>query len=152
MSYQAKTIHLLTQKQKDLAKAAIDNAPFGIDVKLQEHKKARSLDQQSLLFAGPLKDISDQAWINGRQFSVEIWHRYCKEEFLPDIDEPYLFELVKDCDKYRKWDYNPRGERELVGSTTQLTSYGYSLYIEQVHAMGAGMGVIFHANPRDLQR
>lgn len=143
MKYPTRTIILLDQSRKDIAKAAIDAAPNGIEVKLQEPVKPRTLDQQALLFAGPLKDISEQAWVSGRTYSVEVWHHHYKNKFLPEDKDPYIFELVKHPGSYKKYDYSPRGERILIGSTTDLTKYGYSQYLEQIFADGAGMGVLF---------
>ena len=40
--------------------------------------------------------------------------------------------------------YDPAGERVLIGSTTQLTTLGMSRYIEQIEAYGASeLGVRF---------
>jgi hypothetical protein len=125
----------------------IENAPIGqgLEVVLRESPKGRSIDQQALLFAGPLKDISEQVWSENRQYTVEIWHTYFKQEFLPDdVGEPYLHELVKNPESYKKWDYLPNGERKCIGSTTDLTKYGYSLYLDKVHAFGGNRGVLFH--------
>ena len=61
-----------------------------------------------------------------------------------------LFRSPELCKEgYIKWDVDPLGERVLVGSTTQLTVRGYSDYLEQVHVLGAEMGVQFHANPNE---
>ncbi|MES1989237.1 MAG: recombination protein NinB [Pseudomonadota bacterium] len=150
MTYQQRTISLLTNTQRDTAIAAIHNAPVGqnLEVVIREVKKQRSIDQQALLFAGPLKDISEQAWVDGHQFSKDAWHYHYKTLYLPEFEDPYIFELVKDCEKYIKWEFTPKGERLLVGSTTQLTKYGYSQYLEKIHADGAGMGVLFTTKER----
>lgn len=38
------------------------------------------------------------------------------------------------------------GERILIGSTTQLTTGGFSDYLEQVYSYGANLGVLFTAS------
>jgi len=56
-------------------------------------------------------------------------------------------EIVKDS--YRKYDTRPDGKRVLVGSTTELTVKGFAIYLQQVEAYGANLGVIYSANPND---
>jgi len=102
--------------------------------------KARKPDQNALMWVGPLKDIAEQAWVNGRQFSDEVWHHHFKTLYLPEVFDA---ELCKEG--YRKWDWSPSGAKVLVGSTTELTVRGFAQYLEQVYAEGAGMGVEFQA-------
>lgn len=145
--FKQRIIKLTGQLQRDTAKAAIDHAPDNIEVVLREPVKARSLDQNALMFAGPLKDISEQAWVHDRQYSVEVWHEYFKENCLPnELNEPYIHELVKHPESYKKYDACPDGSLVLVGSTTELTKYGFSQYLEQLYSIGAKMGVLFSAN------
>lgn len=128
--------------------AAVRNMPVDakkpLQVLIREEVKVRKLDQQALMFAGPLRDISEQAWFEGRQHSVEVLHEYFKREFLP---EEFDAELC--VENYRKWDIDPSGNRVLVGSTKQLTVKGFSQYLEAVFAFGAAMGVEFHASPNE---
>lgn len=156
MKYQSKTIRLIGEQQRELAINAIRNAPLGLEVVIREHVKARTLDQQALLFAGPMKDIAEQVWLTYEnlpcQFTVDSWHYKCKVDYLPEDDDPYIFELVKDCEKYHKWRISPDGKPELNASTTHLSKHGYSLYLEQVYALGASYGVMFRSNPKDIQR
>lgn len=155
MKYTTKTIALKTPEQRNLAIAAINNAPLdlGLELIIREHKKQRSPDANSLMWAGPLKDIAEQVWVDGRTYSAEVWHEYFKRHYLVDeATEPYLHEHVKNPESYHKWDFSPDGIREIVGSTTQLTPYGFSQYLEQIHADGARRGVQFHSNPKDSQR
>jgi len=137
-----------SERVRDNLLAAVRNMP--IDAKkplqaiLREEVKARKLDQQALMFAGPLLDISRQAWFEGRQHSVEVLHEYFKRELLPDDFDPELC-----IEGYMKWDVDPGGNRVLVGSTKQLTVKGFSQYLEAVFAFGAAMGVEFHASPNE---
>lgn len=143
--YPTRKFILIGEGQRVLALAALNNSPLGIEVVLREPVKVRSPDANSLMWAGPLKDIAEQAYVGGRTYSAEVWHEYAKKEYLPEeFDERYTKE------GYRKWDTGPDGSRILVGSTTQLTKAGFSIYLEQVYAYGASLGVQFAANPREL--
>lgn len=141
-------IRLCTELQRDAAIAAIRNAPLDadkpIEVLVREEVKARKLDQNALMWVGPLADIAEQGYVNGRTFTAEVWHEFYKREFLPETFDP---EQCKDG--YEKWKYTPKGERVLIGSTTQLTIKGFALYLKQVEAHAqTELGVQFHANPR----
>ncbi|HYD33021.1 MAG TPA: recombination protein NinB [Methylophilaceae bacterium] len=141
--YPTKTIHLVGDMQKATARLLIDQSPVDpmqpIEVVIREKQKVRKPDQNSLMWSGPLADISEQAYINGRTYSPTIWHEHYKELYLP---EEFDAELCKEG--YKKWDYKPNGGKVLIGSTTQLTVKGFALYLEQVYADGASMGVQFH--------
>jgi len=140
--YLAKTIRLVGKLQIDTAINAIQNAPIDLDkpleVIIREEQKARSLSANALMWAGPLNDIAQQAWVHGRQYSALIWHEYFKEKFLPDFSDP---KLVKEG--YRKYEETPDGRRVLIGSTSKLTKHGFNLYIENIYAYGADLGVRF---------
>lgn len=140
--YASRPFRLVGADTVERAIAAIRNAPIDmlrpLEVLIRELPNGRKPDQQALLFAGPMRDISEQAWFEGRQYSVETLHEYCKRQFLPeDLDPEQCLE------GYMKWDVDPSGERILVGSTKQLTVSGFSSYLEQVFAFGAAMGVQF---------
>jgi len=146
-----RTIRLLGQPQRDIALAAVSNAPLDpakpIEVVIREERKARKADQNAALWAGPLRDIAEQAWVQGRRYPAETWHEYFKREYLPEIDDADIDSLVRE--NYRKWDIDPAGERVLIGSTTQLTVRGMALYMQQVEAHGASLGVQFHIAIRE---
>ncbi len=115
-----------------------------IVVTIGEEKLARKLDQNAAMWSGPLFDIAEQGYIQGRTYAADVWHEHFKRLYLPeDFDD----EQCKDG--YRKWDFTPSGDRVLVGSTTQLTVRGFALYLKQVEAFGANIGVQFHASPND---
>lgn len=136
-------------KVREQVLAVVRNLPIDplrpLEVVVREEQKARKLDQNALLWVGPLADLAEQAWIEGRKFTAETWHYYLKKELLPEEFDP---ELCKDG--YVKWEFGPDGERVLIGSTTQLTVKGFSMYLEQVFAFGASLGVKFHANPNEV--
>lgn len=123
--------------------ALVRNLPLDdrkpLQVTVEEYRPARKMSQQALLFAGPMTDIAEQAFFEGKQYSVEVLHHFCKKSFLP---EQFDSELCR-SDDYQKWGVDPLGERVLIGSTTDLTVKGYSLYLEQVFCFGAELGVQF---------
>jgi len=140
-------ILLVGDMQRDTAMQVIKNAPLDaiapLEVLIREQVKVRKLDQNARMWAGPLKDIAEQAWVNNRRFSSEVWHEHFKRQYLP---EEYDEELTKEG--YIKWDIDPAGNQVLVGSTTQLTKKGFALYLEQIYADGGNMGVMFTENMR----
>ena len=154
--FRTRIIKLVGKPQLDAAFALLRNLPLGADLEVVIRKavKGRTLDQNAAMWAGPLRDISEQAWIEGRQFSIEVWHDHFKREYLPDefaISREELEHAVKHPDTYRKWDIGPGGDRVLVGSTTELTKSGFTDYLRQVEAFGAELGVQFSANPRGFE-
>lgn len=138
--YQTKRIYLVAEMQKETALDVIRNAPIPIEVVVREKQTLRKNDQNALMWAGALKDIAEQAWIDGKQYSAEVWHEHFKREHLP---EEYEEGIMKEG--YKKWDYLPNGDRVLVGSTTDLLTKGFSIYLEKVYADGANLGVRFRA-------
>jgi hypothetical protein len=146
-----RTIPLSGAQSVSAALALIPNLPIDpvrpIEIVIREKPKVRGMDANARMWVGPLKDISEQAWIAGRRYSAETLHEHFKREYLPEDDDPELAELAKEG--YRKWDYTPAGERVLVGSTTQLLKKGFALYLTQVEAFGASLGVRFSASPRE---
>jgi len=148
--YQTRAI-ILYDTSRDVALAMVRNAPDGVEIVAREPVKARKPDQNALYWAGPLKDIETQAWVECRQYRDIVWHEMFKRDFLPDdfIEErEYLAKHVKNPDTYQKWVTIPGKDRVCAGSTTDLTPYGFGQYLEQVYAYGASLGVLFSANPR----
>lgn len=140
--FQTRTIYLRSVVQVESLITLIPNLPLDeenpLEVVIRERVKSRGMDQNALMWAGPLADIAEQAWVGGRQFSSEVWHEHFKRKYLP---EEYDEELTNEG--YMKWDYTPAGERVLIGSTTQLTKRGFSQYLQQVEAEGTEIGVMF---------
>lgn len=147
--FSTRTIRLIGPQQAHIAVALIPNLPIDsenpLEIVIREPVKVRGMTQNAKMWAGQLSDLSAQAWVNGRQYSAEVWHEYAKKEFLPDEDHPEISDLAKD--DYRKWDLDPSGNRILVGSTTQLTKKGFARYLQQLEAFGAGLGVHFTEAP-----
>ncbi|SEJ99831.1 NinB protein [Achromobacter sp. NFACC18-2] len=120
----------------------LDNLPLDdenpLEVVIRERAKPRRMSQNALMWAGPLNDIAEQAWVNGKRFTAEAWHEHFKREFLPEQFDPDLC-----LEGYVKWQITPRGDRVLVGSTTGLTVKGMAQYLTQIEAAGAELGVEF---------
>jgi hypothetical protein len=147
-TFEQRRMLLRGQEQVDRAIALLSKVPLDTEKPLEflvrEEVKARKLDQNALMWVGPLKDISEQCWIEQRQHSDIVWHEYFKKQFLPESYDP---ELCK-SETYLKWDYDPAGDPVLVGSSTDLTIKGFAQYLEQIYAFGAHMGVEFHEAPK----
>jgi hypothetical protein len=145
--YPTRTVYLRTESQREMALSMIANAPLDdanpLEFVLREKLKVRKPDQNALMWAGPLRDIEEQGYLDGRTYSAEVWHEYFKRQYLPEEYDPQLCR-----EGYRKWGILPDGSRELVGSTTQLTVRGMADYITRVEAFGAGIGVMFHVRER----
>lgn len=141
-----RSLILRSPSVRDLAVAAVSNLPTDADnpleVLIRPYKAQRKLEQLGLYWVR-LKEISVQCYIGGRRYSDDVLHIHCKGEYLPEDSDPELSKKVKDPDHYRKWDYTPSGEKVLVASTSGLTVYGFSDYLMQVEAWGAGLGVMF---------
>jgi len=146
MKFTQRIIRLIGNTQRDTAIAMLNNLPLGqgIEVVVRETPSAKSLSQNNLLW-GILTEISEQVFVDGRQFNAECWHEFFKREYLPDGSESDIEQLVKDALRYRKWSTIPNGDRTLIGSTTDLTKRGFSNYIEQIYSFAAQKGVSFAA-------
>lgn len=93
-----------------------------------EDEKKRSVEQNSRLWKAVYEQIAEQAWVNGAQFSKDVWHEYLAEMYAPHV------EMVM-----------PDGEiRSRRMSTTEFTVAQFSEYMEQVEAYAASeLGVVF---------
>ncbi len=144
-TYQTRTIRLVGIAQREMLTAMAQHLPIDpahpIEVVIREEKKLRKADANALMWAGPLRDIAEQAWVCGRQFSAEAWNEFFKRDFLPES----AGDDTKDG--YQKWVISPSDDRLLVGSTKHLTVRGMSRYLEQVYAYGASLGVQFTDRP-----
>lgn len=140
--YPKRVIRIVGDQQKATARSVLDGVPIDPDkpicITFSEEVKIRKLDQNSLMWVGPLSDIARQAYVNGKTYSAEVWHEYFKREFLPN---EYDEELTKEG--YVKWITDPAGFPLLVGSTTSLTIKGFAQYLTQIEAYGASLGVEF---------
>jgi len=146
--FATRTFLLSSEQVRDNLLAVIRNVLVDSEKPLQvivrEEVKARRPDANARMWAGPLNDIASQAWIEGRQHSALVWHEFFKRELLP---EEFDAELCKEG--YVKYEYDPGGQRVLVGSSTQLTVKGFAEYMTAIEAFGANLGVQFSASPNE---
>jgi len=116
-----------------------------MEIALRPRTKLRSNRQNGLMWGARLKEISEQAWVSGKQFSADVWHEHLKREYLPEGNEPDFDKLV--MKGYIKWAWLPNGERDCIGSTTKLTTLGMTRYMEACEAFCAvELGVRFSAD------
>ena len=112
-------------------------------VTIANYVKKRSSGQNSLQWVSILGDFSIQGIINGKQFSANVWHEYLKEMLLPEE-----FTEGETLNNYCKWQEMPDGKLKLIGSTTNLTTLGFSNYIEKCYAYGTQeLDIKFMASP-----
>jgi len=140
------TLILVNELVRQNALKIISNLPIdgSMQVVIGLKKKVRTPDQNSLMWVGPLADIASQAWVSGKQFSAEVWHEFFKQKFLPEGNEEDFDRMVTKAWN-GKWTVDPGRNRVLIGSTTQLSTYGMSIYMTQVEAYASQeLGVRFH--------
>lgn len=128
------------------AKILLESIPIdgSKQIVLRDYQKPSSFDQQKRMFGYVVGEIAAQAFIERRQFSVEVWHEHLKEKFLP---EAYTTGITRKG--YVKWLEMPNGKLKMVGSTTMLTTKGHGEYVTAVEAYGAQeLGVRFSADRR----
>lgn len=145
--FPARKILVVSPAQLNTAVAVLKTVPVDaanpIEIRIGEQVKGRNKDQNALMWAGPLRDIANQAYVNGQTYSADVWHEHFKREFLPEEAD---IELTREG--YQKWRYLPSGERILKASTGDLTTKGFSIYLEQIYAYGASLGVQFGVSER----
>lgn len=109
------------------AKACLEKGePLRVIVTSDERK--RNAEQNRFYWGVALRDISEQAWIDGKQFDKDAWHEYFSRKFgvCEDLTLPDGEIITR-----RK-------------STTQMTVGEFSTYVNQVQAWAANhLGVEF---------
>jgi hypothetical protein len=109
------------------AKACLDKGePLRVIVTSDEKK--RNAEQNRFYWGVTLRDISEQAWVDGKQFDKDAWHEMFALKFgiCEDVDLPDGSTITR-----RK-------------STTQMTVGEFSTYVNQVQAWAANnLGVEF---------
>lgn len=92
-------------------------------------RRKRTIKQNRRYFGnGVLKQIADQAVVDGKMFSPEVWHEFWKKQFIGVVELP---------------------DGSLIGeSSTKLTTKEFCQFCDQVEAYAAtNLGVTFY----DLQ-
>lgn len=103
-----------------------------MQVEIKRFVKKRNNGQNSFQWVGMLADFSEQGVFDGRTFGVKVWHDYLKEKFLPESYEEGI--TLKG---YVKWQEMPDGSLRCIGSTTKLTTKGFSEYMERCYSYGS---------------
>jgi len=98
---------------------ARDGRPLAVHV--TEHKAKRNV-QQNRLYWALLREISEQAWIDGRRFSSEAWHAYFAGQYIGMEDMP--------------------GGGQAPISTTTLSVHEFADYVTRIQAYAATSGFI----------
>jgi NinB protein len=84
-------------------------------VHVSEYAMKRSVEQ-SRAYWRMVQNVSEDAWIDGKQYPKDVWHEFFRKRFLPLLDGP---------------------EGMYPTSTTTLSVKEFSDYMEQVHAFAA---------------
>lgn len=136
------SFHLTSKAVVMNASAMLNNLPVdgSQEVVIRPYVRKRR-DIANNLYWVRLAEISSQAWLEGRQFSSEVWAEYLKAKFLPE-----QFTEGETLDGYVKYADMPDGSIKMIGSTTMLTTRGFANYLTQVEAFGSELGVQFSAN------
>ena len=129
--------------------ALIPNLPIDpdkpLEVLIREEAKERKLSKNALYWA-LLSEISDQAWLHGKQYSKDVWHEFAKKEIMPNMIK------TKDGEERTKWCDSPTGSPVAI-STTMLEDECFGNYITALEAFVAGLGVRFSTpRPRESPR
>ena len=93
---------------------AKEGRPLAVHV--TEHKAKRNV-QQNRLYWALLREISEQAWIDGRRFSSEAWHAYFAGQYIGMEDMP--------------------GGGQTPISTTSLSVHEFADYVTRIQAYAA---------------
>jgi hypothetical protein len=94
--------------------------PLRVIVTAEERK--RNELQNRFYFGAVLRDISEQAWVDGRQYDKDAWHEHLARKYgvLEDVELPGGEIITR-----RK-------------STTQMSVAEFSTYVNAVQAYAAG--------------
>lgn len=136
-------IILVDSTRRDRAIAIIHNLPCddSYEVVIQPKTKARGLDQNALYWIR-LTEIAEQAHVDGKKYSKEVFHEHCRQTVMPDMV------TLKNGNVVSKWLEMPSGE-PIVISTSLLSKKCFAEYVDVVEAFGAGLGVMFSINPNE---
>lgn len=79
--------------------------------------KARRNSAQNRLYWALLRDISEQAWVDGKQYSSEAWHAYFAGQYIGREETP--------------------GGGSIAISTTTLSVHEFADYVTRIQAYAA---------------
>jgi hypothetical protein len=67
------------------AKACIERGtPIRLIVTTEERR--RTPEANAFYWGVVLREISEQAWVNGNQFTADTWHEYYAEQYCPRVE------------------------------------------------------------------
>lgn len=67
---------------------AFNDAGKPLRIILTSSEKKRTLEQNAFLWGFLLRQIAEQIWVEGRQYSDEVWHIHLAEMFAEKIEIP----------------------------------------------------------------
>ena len=104
-----------------------------VRIRTEEAEDERSLKQNAFMWAVVLREMSEQARINGERFTAEAYHELMKRMFLG-----YEFKRITIAGRKRK------AVSKQLRSTTRLSVKRMSDYLDKVMAFAAtDLGVVF---------
>lgn len=68
---------------------AMAEAGEPLAVQIGPERMKRSNDANEYYWGAVLKQISEQAWFNGRTYEAKVWHEVARDKFAPRIDKPF---------------------------------------------------------------
>lgn len=114
--------HAVMTAGYQLAKRVI-NGGASVRICVQQHEEDRTLQQNRYYWGVVLKDVSDQASIDGQRWAVEAWHELFRRQFIG-------MAIKKVTVAGRKKKVVIRSLR----STKDLKVRAFSLYLDQIIA------------------
>lgn len=58
-----------------------------LEIVVRPYKSKRSNEQNKRLWK-IYQTLADYAWVNGKRYSQEVWHEYCKKQFIGQKELP----------------------------------------------------------------
>ena len=79
-NFQLITINLINDYVLQNTLTKIKNLPIdgSLEVVIREKQKVRGQSQNAMMWAAIVKQISEQAFLQGKQFSTDAWHYHFK--------------------------------------------------------------------------
>lgn len=137
--FQTRQFLLRSESQVNGLICVLKNIPLDaanpLEAIIREQVKQRGPDQNSLYWKR-VGDIAEQGWLEGRQYSKDVWHQYLAKYEMPEEI------TTKDGEIRSKWESLPDGTRTVI-STTRLSKGCFAEYTAIVEAFGASLGVRF---------
>lgn len=104
-------LSFIAQNWEAMAKT---KAPMAITI---TDTKAKRSSQANRYYWAVLNQISEDAWMDGRQYSADVFHEYFKRQFIGVIDLP--------------------GGHSMAESTTKLDTAEFAAYVRKIEFFAA---------------